>query len=129
MHRSVGSNSFQHCLGTQVEPRREMPVPRMRLTDAAIEKTKPTPGARMELWDSLLPGFGVGIGSGRRAFFVSYRVTDPATGKAVRRRPQVGTYPATKLTDARKSARETQGKVQWGEDPGGEKPGQLGKED
>ncbi|HUT51072.1 MAG TPA: site-specific integrase [Alphaproteobacteria bacterium] len=52
-------------------------MPTMNLTAAAIARHKPAPeGKRIEVWDKVLPGFGVRItDAGRKTFFARYVVT------------------------------------------------------
>ena len=73
---------------------------RQRLTDRSLSRKPPTTG-QLELWDTVLPGFGLRISyGGRRTFFVMFRLD----GRQVRR--SVGTYPALSLAQARDQARD-----------------------
>lgn len=73
---------------------------RLILTDKVLEKLNPPDGGRLEVFDALLPGFGVRISkSGGRTFFLFYRYD----GK--QRRATLGKYPVMKLADARAAAR------------------------
>ena len=66
-----------------------------KLTVRFLKNLKAPSQGRLEIFDTLLPGFGVRIGtSGRLAFFVMYRVH----GKQYRQ--TLGRYPATSLADA-----------------------------
>ncbi len=73
---------------------------RQRLTDRSVTKKPPSKG-QLELWDTVLPGFGLRISyGGRRTFFVMTRIY----GRQVRR--TVGIYPVMKLAEARGKARD-----------------------
>ena len=72
-----------------------------KLTVRFLKNLKAPSQGRLEIFDTLLPGFGVRIGtSARMAFFVMYRVH----GKQYRQ--TLGRYPATSLADARDAAGE-----------------------
>src|SRR3546814_8613803 len=73
------------------------------LTDKAIEKAAPAPaGKRIELWDSMVPGFGVRIpDKGTKTFMVMTRVNGAL------RRFTIGRYGVISLADAREDARDT----------------------
>ena len=72
-----------------------------KLTVRFLKNLKAPSQGRLEIFDTLLPGFGLRIGtSGRLAFFVMYRVH----GKQYRQ--TLGRYPATSLADARDAAGE-----------------------
>ncbi|MGB8840155.1 MAG: integrase arm-type DNA-binding domain-containing protein [Aliidongia sp.] len=88
------------------------------LTEQTVDRTKaPKPGeGRRELWDSILPGFGLRVSeSGTKTFFIMYRID----GR--QRRMTIGRYTiAFKLIDARAAAREALEKIQAGIDPAAE---------
>lgn len=91
-------------------------MPTARLTPrgiAALETDRP----QMDVWDDLLPGFGVRVSgaSGRKTYFVRYR----ANGR--QRRMKVGRHPVLSLADARERARELLAGAQAGDDPQAEK--------
>jgi integrase len=70
-----------------------------KLTDTAVKNAKPPATGSLELWDSVLPGFGVRIGfGGKRSFQVMVRVN----GRLIRRK--LGTYPVMTLAKAREEA-------------------------
>jgi len=71
----------------------------MKLTDTAVRNAKPPATGYRELWDSVLPGFGLRIGhGGKRSFQIMVRVN----GKLIR--SKIGTYPVTTLAQAREEA-------------------------
>ncbi len=83
---------------------------RQRLTDRSLNR-KPPP-AMVELWDTLLPAFGVRLHSGgRRTFFVMGRF------RGKQRRYKIGIYPATSLAEARSRARDLLQDLARGRDP------------
>lgn len=69
------------------------------LTDKFLTNLRAPKAGRLEIFDTLVPGFGVRIGtSGRPSFFVMYRVH----GKQFR--DTIGKYPVWSLADARDDA-------------------------
>ncbi len=90
---------------------------RKKLTTKGIEALKPAPqGQRLEVWDVLLPGFGMRVtDKGRKSWVLMYRVN----GR--QRRYTIGPYPAIDLAEARKKARKAFRQVAEGRDPAGEK--------
>lgn len=74
---------------------------RRKLTAKTLLTIAPK-GRRQEIWDTLLPGFGVRIGvSGKKAFFVMCRA-----GRR-QKRVTLGHYPTLSLQEAREAARKT----------------------
>lgn len=71
-----------------------------KLAPKIIEHLK-TPGPRrLEVWDTVLPGFGVRVSpTGRKAWFVVVRIGDR------QKRITIGPYPAISLAEARDEAR------------------------
>lgn len=89
-------------------------MPTKTLTAKVVEKqSPPSDGAKyLELWDTLLPGFGLRIGhGGKRSFVVMTRIS----GR--QRRFTIGSYPSLSLADARERARELLQSAQIGLDP------------
>ena len=87
-----------------------------RLTDKSVAGAKPVNGTRYELWDAVVPGFGVRISEkGRKSWFLMYSLY----GR--RRRMSLGTYPITPLADARQAARNALVEVEKGFDPAADK--------
>ncbi len=83
----------------------------MLLNDLVLRKTQTT-GARKELWDTQMDGFGVRISeTGRKVFFLVYR------HGGVKRRKSLGTYPARSLADARQEAFAFKVGLERGVDP------------
>jgi integrase len=94
---------------------------RVRLTDKSLRRAAPASG-QVELWDDLVPGFGLRIAAGgSRTFFVMKRLN----GKLVRRtvgRVPAGLEPVTskgelKLAAARDKARLMLAELHQGVDP------------
>lgn len=84
----------------------------IRLTDATC-RTRPPETGYLEIWDTDLKGFGIRISpKGRRSFMVLTRVD----GK--QRRTTLGTFPETKLADARDAARQIIADARRGVAPG-----------
>ena len=94
---------------------------RQRLTERSLSKPYSFEGSRMEIWDDLLPGFGVRITErGVKSFFVYTRLY----GKPIR--VTLGTYPSLSLSDGRSKARDALQAVQQGEDPRRKKSAEAG---
>lgn len=94
---------------------------KVRLTDKALRKPPPADG-QVELWDDLVPGFGLRIAAGgARTFFVMKRLD----GKLVRRTvgkvaidaEPVASRGELKLAEAREKAREMLAALSGGTDP------------
>jgi len=74
---------------------------RKKLTDISIARKPPSSG-RVEIWDTIVPAFGIRISSsGRRTWMVAMR----RPGKTHPVRLQVGTMPPMSLAEARSAAR------------------------
>ena len=96
-------------------------MPRLKLTQAAVDKLRAPSSGRAEYWDSQLPGFGLRISAsrpgriekdGRRTWQVMYRVK----GKLVRE--TLGTVAVIpKIDEARARARESMRAAQSGVNP------------
>lgn len=85
-------------------------MPRQRLTDASIARLRPPAEGRLEVWDTLLPAFGVRLShTGRARYIVAIR----RPGSRNPARHTIGEVGRVSLKDARASARELLG------DPGG----------
>jgi integrase len=79
------------------------------LTAKVVENLKPALSRRVELRDTLLPGFGLRVTvKGRKSWFAIGRVR----GRQVRH--TIGTYPVVSLSDARAAARTIIGQMQLG---------------
>jgi integrase len=87
----------------------------MKLTDLAVASVKPPASGRIEIWDAMLPGFGLRISDkGSKSWVVLYRVRGSATGK---RRLTLGRYPIISLAKARARARHLFEAASEGVDP------------
>ncbi|MDE2075011.1 MAG: DUF4102 domain-containing protein, partial [Alphaproteobacteria bacterium] len=86
-----------------------------RLTDLAVERLQAPPEGRLELWDTLLPGFGLRVTSrGKKSWVAMYRLG----GRGARKqRITLGSYPALSLAAAREQARDIFAQVSAGRDP------------
>ena len=84
---------------------------KQRLTDRSINRKPPASG-QIEIWDSVVPGFGLRISyGGKRTYFVMTRIH----GRQVRR--TVGTTTTHKLAEAREAARDILRDAARGIDP------------
>ena len=97
-------------------------MPRIRLTEAAVRRLAPPASGQTDYFDELLPGFGLRVSAtGRRSWFVFYRVKDgPQQGKQ-RRYTLPLSAEAIGLADARQAARDVMRRVEVGEDPSADK--------
>ena len=87
---------------------------RVRITDRTLSKQHDIPAEqkRIELWDNILPGFGVRVtGRGVKSYFVVTRLGRQKI------RVTLGKYPALPLADARDKAREVLESAMGGIDP------------
>jgi len=76
-------------------------MPTQRLTDKMLKGLKPAASGQIDIWDELLPGFGVRVGTtGRKSFFVGTRIK----GK-YRRVTLSPPYDLLSLADARTKAK------------------------
>jgi integrase len=85
------------------------------LNDRAMKALKPAPkGKLIDVWDTLLPGFGVRISeSGRKTFVLAARY--PGSSNPTRR--ALGIYGVLGLADARTKAQRWLGLIEQGRDP------------
>ena len=88
---------------------------RQRLTDLSVDKAKPPLNGRLEIWDAMLPGFGLRItDKGKKSWVVMYRLG----GRSARKqRLTLGSYPRLSLAKAREQARDALLQVSKGIDP------------
>lgn len=91
-------------------------MPRIRLTEAAVRRLAAPASGQTDYFDELLPGFGLRVSAtGRRSWFVFYRVKDgPQQGKQ-RRYTLPLSAEAIGLADARQAARDVMRRVEVGE--------------
>jgi integrase len=87
---------------------------RKKLTARTIETLSAPTQSRIDVWDDLLPGFGVRLSpTGRKTWFAMGRIG----GRLVRH--TIGTYPILGLAEAREAARIALGHMQLGLAPNG----------
>lgn len=87
-------------------------VPTSRLTVSSVERLKPPPTGQIDIFDQVLPGFGLRLSyAGSKSFFVMTRVH----GTLIRM--TIGRYPALSLADAREKARCAIRTASEGKDP------------
>jgi len=98
-------------------------MPKVKLTDAAVQKLKAPPGARVEYFDATLPGFGLRVAGptgrapeGRKSWVLFYRF-----GGEQRRLTLEPPYPSLSLGEARKQAGDALHLVASGKDPAAKK--------
>ena len=87
-----------------------------RLTNAGLSKLNVPEGKRREIFDSVVPGFGVRFGGREKSFFLAKRIK--GTRKKVR--VTIGTFPAMTLEEARIAALALADRIAAGENPGEE---------
>ena len=93
-----------------------------RLTDIGVKNLKAEKGYRVDVWDALLPAFGVRVSEGgTKAYMVMYRLK--IDGKPKLRWLRLGDVNGLKLADARDAARAALAKAQRGIDPSIPEPG------
>ena len=89
-------------------------MPRKKLTEPGIEKMAAPKTGRKEIFDTILPGFGLRVTEkGVKSFFVFYRIR----GKGVQIRHTLGRYPALNLEQARDEAKAMIRLADKGQDP------------
>ena len=93
-------------------------MPRMKLTDQAVQRLKAPPRTRIDYFDILIPGFGLRVAGptpvtpdGRKSWVVLYRYG------GVQTRLTIGTYPKLTLEKARDEARAKFALLSKGLDP------------
>lgn len=91
-----------------------------RFTDLSVDRLKPPAAGRLEVFDTVLPGFGVRVSAtGRRTWFVMYRhngkLIRQSLGEAHRQRDPEGVN--VTLAQARDAARKAMTLVDRHEDP------------
>ncbi len=96
-------------------------MPTIKLTDRTVAHIKPPKAGRIELWDSMLPGFGLRVtDNDARTWFVMYRAGMGEDRK--QRRLKIGDAKLMDLAEAREGAREAMRQVAKGIDPAAERP-------
>jgi integrase len=77
-------------------------MPKMKLSELAVARMKAPNAGRVEVWDSVLPAFGLRVSAtGRKVWIAAVR----KPGSANPARQSIGTYPELSLADARTAAR------------------------
>ena len=93
----------------------------MTFTETAVAEARAPAGARREIWDPGLPGFGLRVsGSGHKTWQLMYRFG----GR--KRRLMLGSYPALSLEMARDAAAAALDSVVRGRDPAAERAQRTG---
>src|SRR5512144_1800337 len=87
-------------------------MPTQRLTDKTLQGLKPPAVGQVDVWDEVIPSFGVRVGAKRKSFFVGTRIN----GK-YRRITLKPHYPLLSLPGARTQAREIIADAQAGVGP------------
>jgi len=91
-------------------------MPSQKLTDLTCQSAKvpSVEEGQREIWDTVLPGFGLRLNpGGRKSFVLMVRIR----GLGIQRRITIGTYPQMSLAKARKEARKHIENAQAGIDP------------
>ncbi len=83
-----------------------------KLTDKFIQGLKPSAKGQYDVWDGLMPGFGIRVGSTRKSFIVGTRIK-----RKYRRITLKPHYPLLSLADARIRARNVIADAQGGIGP------------
>lgn len=87
-------------------------MPKVELKAATVRHAKAAPGERLELWDTLRPGFGLRVTDrGNKTYFVTYRLH----GRKVRQ--TLGEAGTLTLGEARQAARDAIAAARNGQDP------------
>ena len=93
-------------------------MPSVRLTDAAVKRLAKPERGQTDYFDQVLPGFGLRVSaSGRRSWFVLYRVKGGTNRGKQRRFTLPLRADALGLADARQIARDALIAIERGEDP------------
>lgn len=91
----------------------------LKLTNPVVKQAKLKPGeTQTELWDTVVPAFGLRIGKKRKTWVVALR----RPGEKHCGRHRIGHYPHTSLADARQKARDMLESSTAGKDPFAKKP-------
>jgi hypothetical protein len=103
---------------TRAATREDIQMPKIKLTQAAVDRLKPPAAGRVEYWDTQLPGFGLRVAApqpgreARKSWQAMFRVK----GKLVRE--TLGTLATIPKVDAaRERARQSMQKAQTGVHP------------
>lgn len=93
-------------------------MPSVKLTDAAVKRLAKPDNGQTDYFDKVLPGFGLRVSaSGRRSWFVLYRVKGGTNHGKQRRYTLPLSADAMGLADARQNARDALIAIERGEDP------------
>ena len=95
-------------------------MPKVKLTDAAVQRYKAAPGGRVDYFDATLPGFALRVSGptprnpeGRKSWVLFYRFAGQQKRLTIER-----PYPALGLKDARRKAGDALQKLSAGGGPG-----------
>src|SRR5687767_11773104 len=93
---------------------REARMPRMRLTEQAVQAAK-----RLgELWDTDVPGLFLRVQPRKKTWGLRYVFEENGeNGSVTKRRDHLGVYPGLGLYDAREKARSVLRELERGRDP------------
>ena len=96
-------------------PARKAPAPK-RITDATVQNAKlPLGKVQHDIFDTVLPGFGLRVGKHRKSYFCMTRVLKAGAWRQAR--VTLGTSAELTLTQAREQARKAMDLAQQGKDP------------
>lgn len=91
-------------------------MPKLKLTDAAVQRIKPPAKGQVDYWDTLLSPFALRVSyNGTKSWITQPRVL--IDGKWKPARITLGRYPVLSLADARELAREAIQQAAEGKDP------------
>ncbi|MCU0832757.1 MAG: integrase family protein, partial [Rhizobiaceae bacterium] len=99
-----------------------------RLTDIGVENLTAKAGERVELFDTLMPGLCIRVGTnGRKSWSLQYRVAGrgPSGNRGQLKRLTLGQYPLVSLAAAREKAKAAYDLAERGIDPAEKKKSDL----
>lgn len=113
-----GTQLGSQAVRDEIQAPKDTKMATTTLTDRLLRTTKPGPG-RTELWDNIVPGFGVRISARSTSYFFSFRSPTARTAEVqtVRRRVGLGDHPLKSLTSARAEAVAIREQLDLGTDP------------
>ncbi len=90
-------------------------MPKVKLTARTVENLRTNGDARVDYWDTTMPGLILRVGRTSKTWIVRYRVN------GTHRRHKLGIFPRLGLADAREAARAVLVRADAGDDPAAEK--------